>query len=292
MDCLPTGGTVRVPGPDSWEAGKRSVEAFASKLAGAGFAGTFFVEPEALEGLRNSLEGIRREGMELGLLCHPQLSGFQSYLGSYGYERHREIVHLAQESWQQQMGVPALSFRSGYFSANDYTFQILCMEGFEQGSCSLPGRIDEQQFSMWQRSYPFAHHTDPLDRTLEGTMEFYEVPVTSDFSVVEIPSEETFTPPHLRIEEPAVSNYARQLIETHLDRMAEDRVPGKTVTFVTKNTVEWGAEHDPHTERLQNLIALLREIADSRRINLAPGTVSSVHRVADERLQANRSFPE
>ena len=177
-----------------------------------------------------------------------------------------------------------MTFRPGFFSANDYTFHVLCMEGFRQGSCSLPGRMDNEQCSMWFGSYPFVRHTDPLDRTVQGTMEFLEIPVTSDFSAASYMSHGTYTPPHLRIEEPDVHTYARDLIGRHLDKMDEDGVPVRLVSFVTSNLVGWGKDDDPHTERLRNLCSTLRDIADERGLSLAWVPLAELHEVADRAL--------
>lgn len=286
MDCLPAGGRSEVQGPERWDGAARSVAAFAEALHEEGFGGTFFIAPEALRRLRKVVREVRSSGSELGLLCHPQLSHYQAFLGAYGFDRQREIVQLARQVWEDALGEAPVTFRPGFFSANDYTYHVLCMEGFRQGSCSLPGRIDNDQFSLWQRSYPFPHHTDPLDRTAQGTMEFFEVPVTSDFEAAFSLSYETYTPPHLRIEEPDVQEYARDLIVRQLDRMAADQVAARAVTFVTSNLVGWDKEDDPHTERLRNVCQTLREVADERHMKLCWSSLEAIHEISDQQHTA------
>jgi len=282
MDCLPAGGRGDVRGPERWDQAERSLAAFVEMLAGQGFVGTLFLAPEALGRLRDRAAEAGDAGCELGLLCHPQLSNYVAHLGSYSFERQREIVGLARKAWQDVVAEPARTFRSGFFSANDHTFHVLCMEGFRQSSCSLPGRVDGEQCSMWLGSYPFAHHTDPLDRTRQGTMEVFEVPVTSDFEAASYLSQETYTPPHLRIEEPDVHAYARSLITRHLARMDEDDVQPRVVHLVTSNLVRWGEEEDPHAERLHNLCSMLREVAEEGHMELCPVTLAGLHDVCDE----------
>jgi len=281
MDCVPADGAPAVPGPRSWDEAERSMRCFAEGLSRLGFKGSFFVAPECLRRLRDAVQELKAGGMELGVLCHPQLSGYQSYLGSYGFDRQREVVRLDATMWQDRMGERAESFRAGFFSANDYTYQVLCLEGFRQGSCSLPGRIDLDQCSLWQTAYPFAHHTDPLDRRIPGTMEFLETPVSSDFEARGDVRAETYTPPHLRIEDPCINEHAASLIAKCLSRMEADRVPVRTLVFVTHNTVGWGGAEDPHLERLENLARLLRDAAAERQLSLVPATTSSVHHYAD-----------
>jgi len=287
MDCVPPQSTRAVPGPSSWEDAQRSIESYAEGLNSEGLRATFFIAPEALKKLKGVACSLRSAGMEVGVLCHPQLSGYQSYLGSYGYDRQREIVRLARTAWQDAMGEQPTSFRAGFFSANDYTFQVLCMEGFMQGSCSLPGRIDPEQCSLWQKTCPFPHHADPLDRRILGTMEFFEVPVTSEADAKELLPAQTFTPPHLRIEDPSINEHAARLMEKLLDHVAAERAAVKSNVFVTQNSVGWGSDADPHLERLRNLISLLRDLADRRGMELMAATVGSLHDLAHERMPAD-----
>lgn len=267
------------------------MEQFASVLAEEGLRGTFFVVPEALKRLQRTVGRISSADMELGLLCHPQISNYKTYLGAYSYDRHREIIHLVQEMWSEKMGEPAASFRSGFFSANDYTYQILCLEGFRQSSCSLPGRVDAEQYSMWDGTCPFPHHTDPLDRRMEGSMEVYEVPVTSDFEAGDTGSDETFTPPHLRVESPAVNDYAEDLIGKHLDRMEAESTDVRAITFVTRNSVAWGEEDDPHVERLRSLVKRVWRLAAEREMEVVPQTLASLHEQADRIWRVKRGNP-
>jgi len=289
MDCLPAGGVGDVRGPEDWDGAERAVRAFVGALAGQGMVGTLFVAPEALGRLRAALEEAAGAGCELGLLCHPQLAGYASYLGSYSFERQREILHQAREAWQDALGRAAETVRSGFFSANDHTFHAMVMEGFRQGSCSLPGRTDDEQCSIWRGSYPFPHHTDPLDRTAQGTMEFFEVPVTSDFEAASYLSYGSYTPPHLRIEEPDLHEYAQELVSRHLARMEGDGVPLKVVNFVTSNRVGWGLPEDPHVERLANLAAMLRELADRMGLRVRGAGVEGIHAAWDAVVRADAS---
>jgi hypothetical protein len=270
MDVLPAGGSEEVSGPERWDDAERAVGAFAEVLAEEGFDPCYFVAPEALKRLADTVRDV--------------------YLGSYSFDRQREIIELAGKTWADALGEAPESFRPGFFSANDYTFHVLCMEGYHQGSCSLPGRMDNDQCSLWFPSYPFPHHTDPLDRTVPGTMEFYEVPVTSDFEAATHISYETYTPPYLRIEQTDLHDYARDLVKRQLDRMQEDQVEVRAVTFVTSNIVGWGRADDPHVEKLENLCAMLREVAEERGMDLRPATLESLHEEADRIHRAAREM--
>jgi len=288
MDCLPASGNAEVQCLDRWEdAGSRAV-AFVEALVAQGLAGTFFIAPEALERMGSAVEEIRAAGCERAVLCHPQLSGHQACLGSYNFERQREIVRLARKAWEDTLSESPVTFRPGFFSANDHTFHALIMEGFQQGSCSLPGRMDNEQCCMWFGSYPFPHHADPLDRTAQGTIEFLEVPVTSNFTVARQFHCATYTPPHLRIEVQDLHSYAHGLIEMHLDRMINEAVPVKVLTFITSNLVPWGRDDDPHVERLHNLCMIVREEAERRDMAVAWKSMAALHDLWDEQCRVTR----
>ena len=90
MDCVPPEGSPAVTGPRNWRQAERAMTSFAEGLARESLKGTFFIAPEALDRLGDVVKDLRAAGMELGLLCHPQLAGYQSYLGSYGFDTRGE----------------------------------------------------------------------------------------------------------------------------------------------------------------------------------------------------------
>lgn len=282
MDCVPPEGPDAIMGPDSWEAARGAVNTFSDQLKTLNMCGTFFLEPSVFPQMDEDVDALQEKEMETGLLCHPQLHEYQSCLGSYSFDRQREVIHLVSRIWEKTRPERPRTFRPGFFSANDYTYQVLCMEGYLQGSCSLPGRIDMDQCCEWKRAYPFAHHTDPLDRKLAGTMEFFEVPVSSDFEARPKPGAEMYTPPHLRIESACINEHAEDLISNTLDRMEEDDTPLCSLNFVTHNAVNWGASEDPHCARLTNLVQLVRENCEQRDLELTSSTLSDFHATADE----------
>jgi hypothetical protein len=292
MDCLPagTGGEVRCP--ERWDKAAHSALKFGEALARENLTGTFFLETSAAGRFRNAAAELAAAGHEVALLCHPQLVGYRSYLGSYSFDRQREIVGAARKGWEDALGEATSTFRPGFFSANDYTYHVLCMEGFRQGSCSLPGRMDNEQCSMWYGSYPFPHHTDPLDRTLPGTMEFFEVPVTSDFEAASYLSYETYTPPHMRIEAPDLHDYVRGLAVRQVGRMAEEEARARALTLVTSNLVGWGEPDDPHVDRLHNVCEMLREVAADGGLTLQNRPLEKTHDMFDDAWRAEWSAEE
>jgi hypothetical protein len=288
MDCLPPLGHDDVPGPPDQQWAERAPRAFVHTLADQGLGATLFVAPPAARRMKGVFRDAADAGCELGLLCHPQLEGHQTWLGSYSFERQRAVVAESRQAWQDHMDERPRSFRPGFFSANDHTYHVLVMEGFTQGSCSLPARMDNDQCSMWLTACPYAHHTDPLDRLPAGSMEFLEFPVCSDYASVSSLTTSSYTPPHMRIEDPSLHDYARELIERHLENMEEAGLPLQVITLVTSNVVGWGADDDPHVERLQNLCELIRSIAEARGRSLDWRILAELHDLWDDEIRACR----
>jgi len=293
MDCLPAGASCDcVRCPEIRADAEQAVAAFSETLAQEQLSATLFIAPQALPFLNGTLAQCRDAGAELGLLCHPQLAGYQTWLGAYPFERQREILSAMRATWQNHVGTAPEAVRPGFYSANDHTFHALCMERFRHGSCSLPGRLDNEQHSMWQQAPPDPHHTDPLDRSMAGSMEFLEFPVAADTSDAPSMQAGTYTPPHLRIEAPDLNAWSERFIESHVDGMIARAVPVPTVTFVTSNLAPWGRDVDPHIERLHNLCAMLRRIAEQRDMTLVGPGMAGLHDLWHERLAAPAPFPE
>ena len=283
MNCLPARPRGSVPGPRSWDTATGCMLEFASALDSQDLKSTFFVVPEAGKQLQDPVEQVRGHGMEAGLLCHPPIAGYRCWLGAYPYDAQREIVELARKVWQQKLGIEVKSFRPGFFSANDYTFQILLMEGFNQGSCSLPGKVSEDHSCSWDGSFPLARHTDPLDKNLRGTMEFYEVPVTSDFDADRGDENggKDFIPTHLCLDAPDVSERATRLARKHLERMEEEGPEVRTLTFHARNFPREGEEEPDYGQIIENTMQGVRPVAEEYEVTLRSATLAEVHREAD-----------
>lgn len=292
MDCLPALGHDDVQGPEDWRTAERAVDAFTRTLLDEGLGATIFVAPAALKRLAAPVKSAMDAGIEAAVLCHPQLEGYQTWLGFYGFDRQRTIVKAVRERWEKALELRPSTFRPGFFSANDHTFHVLVMEGFTQGSCSLPGRQDNDQGSMWLGAHPYARHADPLDRAVAGSMEFLELPVCSDVESASQLMSNTYTPPHLRVEDPGLHDFASELVERHLDGMERASTPMQVITFVTSNVVGWGRPDDPHEERLHNLCEMLREIADRRGRKLAWCRMDELHDRWDREIRAARMLDE
>jgi len=281
MDCEAVARESPEGGPRTWALAERAMRGFAQTLNDEGLRGTYFVVPRVAKRFPSVLADIETTGIELGMHCHPQNDGYANYLAGYEVDRQKEILDLSKTQWADALGRDPMSFRPGNFSANDDTFVALVELGFRQGSCSLPGRKHWGIKADWENSYPFARHADPLDRRIEGTLEFYEVPVTAKFESPAINGNMYYTPDHLRIESAGIRDFAEEVIRQHIDRMRKERVPVKTIVFMTHNTQEYSTPDSKASITLRQMINLVRSISQDKGLAVTPATIEEIHEHAD-----------
>jgi len=93
----------------------------------------------------------------------------------------RSVLRAAATSWQEALGQQPFYFRSGYFSANDSTFEVLEELGFRGSSISNPGRVLPEHQSVWAGTEPYPHKVHLAFRQLRGTSRLVEVPISVDY---------------------------------------------------------------------------------------------------------------
>ena len=288
MDCEAIERDSPQGGPQTWGLAARAAEGFARTLLDAGMAATYFIIPDTARKQADLFRQLEKEGIELGMHCHPQIDGYKDFLAGYNVDQQKEIIDLGIRRWSGALGKQPETFRPGNASANDDTYIALVELGFTQGSVSLPERRHLGIKADWENAYPFAHHIDPLDRRVPGTIEFYEVPITSDLQKVGMNGRHDFTPRHLRIEYEDLESYAEDIIRTNVDRMVAENVDMKTLVFVTHNTQDYSDPNDASSARLRKMIELVKRLAGDYELKLVPATIVQVHDAADEAFANNR----
>ena len=191
MDCEPATRDVTPyalamsgSGPCDYQESERSIRAYVAAVAACGFPATLFVHPEVAAAHGQLLLGLQDDGACLGLHLHPYKLRGGSYkhdLGAYTASEQREILRQAIGAWEDALGQRPLTFRAGYFSANDATFGVLRELGFRGGSLSNPGRVLPAHCSVWAGAEPYPHQAHLGFRQIEGDSEFVEVPVSVAF---------------------------------------------------------------------------------------------------------------
>jgi len=202
-------------------------------------------------------------------------------LGSYRIDQQKGIIGLGVEAFKDRLSRDPESFRSGEFSASRDTLIALCELMFRQCSLSLPERYAVSRYSNWRGAYPFAHHVDPLDMKLPGTLELYETPVTSDFDKTTLNGQSDFTPIFLSPEQPDIQDHVDGLLANHLARMERDAVHMRTLTCTATTCADYRAPDTDTCKALSQIIDAVRRAADASGMSLAPATLAEIHDEAD-----------
>jgi hypothetical protein len=274
MDCEPVATKGIAEGPQTWEISARAIEGFCYRLLSAGYPVTLFVSAPCAEEHTPLLEELAEHGVELGLHVHPPSLDrglYTRHLGAYNAAEQRTIIEAASERFREALGSYPHSFRSGAFSANNATFQVLYELGFRQGSLSVPGRDVPRHAAAWAGAETEPHYVDPSDRLRAGRLPFLELPVTSD-------AQRWYRrgfPYDLCIENSTFEDWHRPLIEHHLERMASDQVSFRTLCFVTRNHFAYYRDDDRHSTTVERLIGYFETLAEH--YELAPVTLAGAH---------------
>jgi Polysaccharide deacetylase len=274
MDCEPVTRRAVKTGPKTWALSARAIEGFCDRLSNASYPVTLFVSAGCVEEHSPLMEELIGRGIELGLHVHPPSLDPERYtrhLGECRVNEQRAIVEEAIERFYDAIGMRPRSFRSGDFSANDATFQVLYELGFRQGSLSIPGRDLPRDAACWTGAELDTHYVDPSDRLRAGDLPFLELPVTSDpnnFYRQGHPSD-------LCIENSTVDDWHRPLIEQHLARMSTMNVAFKTLCLYTHSGLAYYQDDDKHSVTVERLIDYFDELAE--RYELIPTTLAGAH---------------
>lgn len=281
MNCAPVDRGAGYPGPRSWPSASDAMVGFAAALASAGMKATMFISSDVCKRAVDALRACDKSGVEIGLLTDPRLEGFKGSLASYNIDHQKELISMGASAFADALGREPTTFRPGHFSANNDTYIVLCELGFRQGSFSLPERHVAPECSNWRGAYPFAHHVDPLDVLNPGTLELYNIPVTSDFDKTTLNGQQDFTPLFLGSEQSDIESSAAFLVAKHLKRMQTEAVHVKTITCVSTNSANYADPGSQPSRMLAHIIDAIRRAAGERQLHVVPATLADVHEEAD-----------
>jgi hypothetical protein len=273
MDCLPAERKRRVnPHPKTWEISARNVDGFCSALLAAGHRPTLFCALSVLANQTPLFEEYAGAGAEVGLLLDPSelRRGLRHQLGHYDGDDQREIVRVSVHRFSQMMGSRPRSVRSMEFSASDETFGVLRQAGFLQGSVSEPGRHVRQVDAMWEGAVPDPHLADAGDRLRAGSLEFLEVPVTTDAQ-----QSSGGVPPELNLDNGEFEAWHHPLADAQLQRMERDGVTFRALCWLARSGLPYGDAAATCTKALGDAIEFVDGLRD--RFEVTSMTVSQAH---------------
>lgn len=282
MDCERIAAFSPPGGPRDWGLSERAIRGFAEVLERHGLVATFFIVPETAEQHRELFLGLEEQGFELGMHLHPQSFGdlhHKEYLGAYSFEEQVGLLSQAADMWAEALGKRPTSFRPGNFSANDDTFRALWEAGFRQGSVSAPERVLPGCRAVWAGTDPYPHHAHAHFRLVPGDLDFYEVPVTEDWSRR---MWEGRCALELRVEAAGIADH-RQTLDTRLKDMADREISVKAIVAITHNVFDYTDPDDPQRQTLQGMAAYVWEATAGLGLKLRPTTLEQLHQAVDRR---------
>lgn len=273
MDCLPPARKRRAnPHPRTWEVSARNIDAFCAGLIGAGHRPTLFAALSVIANHTPLFEEYASAGAEIGLLLDPSelRGGLRHHLGHYREDDQLEIVRVSVHRFSELLGSRPRSVRTMEFSASDETFGVLRQGGFLQGSVSEPGLHVRHLQAMWDGAVPDPHLAHAGDRLRAGSLEFLEVPITTDAG-------QTMggVPPELNLDAGEFEKWHRPLAEGQLERMDREHVGFRALCWLARSGMPYGDADAACTKALHDAI----EFADAlrARFEVTSLTVSQTH---------------
>lgn len=270
MDCEPTTATSHptATGPKDWALGERAVRGYADIAASYGFPVTFFIHPEAAQAQADLFKQLRAQGACLGLHMHPwkyalwrhQGRRFLAHYGELSENEQRALLSESGALWQEAFGDWPKYFRPGTFSANDAIFKVLAELGFRGGSCSVPGRMMPEMRAIWSGAEPDPHRANDRFRQIRGGLDFVNMPVSVDLSLLLEARLGRRLHPDMRpdIDWEAQYGVTYATIAANLVAQMQQRAPAvPTICFISHNHYDYCDPSDPASIRLKESLDAL-----------------------------------
>lgn len=268
MDCEPTTKTTHAnaSGPVDWAHGERAIRGYFNIGKSYGFPITYFLHPETAAGQADTLKELSQAGACLGLHLHPwkysmglkttrtDKNAWITEYGGLSVADQRAILAETSTVWETAIGKRPEYFRPGAFSASDTMFKTLVALGFRGGSCSVPGRVSTDVRAIWTAAEPDPHRADAEFRQVCGDLEFGNVPLSVDFSVLLTGPTGRKMHPDLRPDTdwPGKYGISWKTIATNILTQVEQRAPSiPVIVIVTHNHYEYSDANDAVTQRLK-----------------------------------------
>lgn len=271
-------------GTPSWEVSEKAILGMADVLRaqGAVRAGAFYPTPATAAKHRQLFLDLHGEGFDIGCQFHCDTfrdGEYTEHLGRYGYDEQYEILSLAKNDWEQTLGLPLTTWRCGFCSANDHTFRILDELGIRQSSSSMPGRYYPQVAANWVGAHRFPHHASRLNRLVAGSLELYEVPVTTH--PYEWADPEHTSARDLRPDRGSPPQFYKDIIDAHIEYMLRADAPVKAIVSITHNTIDFLDPGNPKRQLMEFQVDYAKTAIEAQGCEFVPAALEDIHREAD-----------
>lgn len=277
MDCERIRAeSYRNDGTISWEMSKLAITGLAELLHQEGMKGTFLPTPATAAKQAHLFHELSRQVFEIGMQFHCDSfrnGEYKQVLGSYDYDSQKEILTLAKADWEEALGMPMLTYRSGYFSANDFTFPILAELGVKQTSCSKPGRYSPG-FTLWYSALPYAHQPSRSSRLQAGDLDIVEVPLSSHPGE-RFAMQPRFDPRDARPDSDFKPEVYHDIIDAVLWEMEMIDPKVKTFVILTHNTLDYTSDQEPRRSLMVDMLHYLKA-KEQEGWQIVPATLADV----------------
>lgn len=275
IDCESTQFALRNP-----DLGERAIRGLGEMLAETGTKGTFLVIPGDIAAHAAIYRGLQNAGHEIGLHYHPWIEGRSEFLGFEGPEVQRAMLREGIDRYAQAMGERPYAFCPGYGSANDHTYGILEELGFTHGLVSFPTRDLPQCACVWGSSPLDPHYPHRFNRTLEGDVDFVDLPPTID------PQSRMWGGAHpqdLRVELVDAKNHF-YTIDKAVRRQLHDRTPLVQVHAITHNIFEFSDPKNFRRETYYGMVEAAKKIAARENLAFRAATLAETAALYRQRI--------
>lgn len=253
------------------ELGKRAINGFCNILDSYGWKGTLFLIPEELKYMPELLIKKHEEGHELALHLHPDESGYPNgYMGTYSMEVQQEIIEKGMDEFKKILGISPVSIRTGFGSANDYTFKAISNAGLKYSSSSFPGRKLTSVASNWAGAPLYTHYANPNNRMLQDGLDLVEMPISVDWDTMVWGG---LHPQDLRVEYTDAKNHGF-LIRKCIKRQIDENLAFKALLPFTHNIFDYSDHKNFRRETMEGMIKEIIRTCNSLNQNIKGVTIS------------------
>ena len=157
--------------PRDWDHSGIGLDRYASMVLRYGCIPTIFVTGEAAYAHAPLLEELRERGVEIGLLVAPYQTAHKKtgYMGVLSQQQQADAVLVALQRFQHALGFRPIVVRTGLYSGNPATYEVLAQANFTHAALRMPGAALPVIGTVWQ--------PDPSICVKEGLV---DVPVTTE----------------------------------------------------------------------------------------------------------------
>ncbi|MDO9465024.1 MAG: hypothetical protein Q7J67_06990 [bacterium] len=272
-------------GCTSWEISEKAIRGMAEVLESKGVIGEFMPTSDVAKKQKNVFLEMKKRGHGLALQFHADSFRdlkYTKHLGFYNYEEQKEIISLAKQDWEDALGIPVTTFRTGYNTANDHTMPVVAEIGFNQISSGSPGEYYKDVARNWVGLYPYPHHCSSKSRLICGDLELYNLLTPSVHPTKYMHKGRSFMKQRLVVDRMFSEEIYKDIIISCIEEQLLMGQPIKVIQAATHNTFDYLDKNLPQRKVMEFIIDYTKQVCKEKGLNFVPSTYDRVHQEADK----------